>query len=343
MTIAVPDIWGALPTLATLAPLATLFGLFDSLLHGEVLRLFFMHKIQTQGIAYTGIVMALIMSFVSSAYVITKSIAATLSGFSYAATYRGGSLDWGNNKGIFEIVSVLMYHGWALTLTTFSLWYSFTLWATIEKREVDVRTEGKGGAIIDTVDAMKFFTLCMIVGITGLIGAFSLGDVATNFITWFDHWGLLTKIETDGDSYDGIDTDGTAATFDVTYHYLTLILGYTVFTTIAFGGNIFGLMYMNFNENLECDFGSVDDASKQDIIDVYNQIDSVKKCYELLPKIKKQMDFNKNGLIDKCESAMVIKHYGSSEEYAKKFAYRAGLLDIKADCDNMFDPMVYNQ
>lgn len=96
--------------------------------------------------------MALTMSFVSSAYVITKSIAATLSGFSYAATYRGGSELWGNNKGIFEIVSVLMYHGWALTLTTFSLWYSFALWATIEKREVDVRTEGTGGSVIDTVD-----------------------------------------------------------------------------------------------------------------------------------------------------------------------------------------------
>ena len=54
------------------------------------------------------------------------------------------------------------------------------------------------------------------------------------------------------------------------------------------------------------------------------------------------MDFNKNGMIDKCESAMIMVQDGSSEEYAKKFAYRAGLYDIKYDCDNMFDPTVYN-
>jgi len=89
MTIAVPDIWGALPTLATLAPLASLFGLFETLVHGEVLRLFFMHKIQIQGIAYTGIVMALTMSFVSSAYVISRFIDATLFGFSYEGIYSG--------------------------------------------------------------------------------------------------------------------------------------------------------------------------------------------------------------------------------------------------------------
>jgi len=87
-----------------------------------------------------------------------------------------------------------MYHGWALALTTFSLWYSFTLWATIEKREVDVRTEGRGGMVIDPIDAMKFFTLCMIVGVTGLIGAFSLGEVAFYFVSWFEIWGFYYKI-----------------------------------------------------------------------------------------------------------------------------------------------------
>jgi len=69
----------------------------------------------------------------------------------------------------------------------------------------------------------------------------------------------------------------------VTYHYITLFMGYSLFTVIAAGGNIFGLMFMKFNENLVCDFGAVDDASKQDIIDLYYQIDSVEKCYEILP------------------------------------------------------------
>ena len=52
-------------------------------------------------------------------------------------------------------------------------------------------------------------------------------------------------------------------------------MGYSLFTVIAVGGNIFGLMYMKFNEDLVCDFTAVDDATKQDIIDLYYSIDSV--------------------------------------------------------------------
>ena len=216
MTLTVPDIWSALPTLASLAPIATMLSLFDTLLNGEVMRLFFMHKIQLQGFVYTGIMMAMIMSFVGSAYVVTKTVEACINWTNaaiaeYAATYRGGSEAWGNNLGIFELVAILMYEGWALTLTLFSLWYSFSLWGMMEKREVEVRTEGRGGAPVDVIDAMKFFTLCMIVGITSLIGAFSLGDVAKNLVTWYDEWANDTKTETDGDSYDGVDPDGTAA------------------------------------------------------------------------------------------------------------------------------------
>jgi hypothetical protein len=98
-----------------------------------------MHKIQLQGFVYTGIMMALIMSFVSSAYVITKTVEAVINWTSasiaeYAATYRGGSTAWGNNLGLFELLAMLSYEGWAFTLTLFSLWYSFALWGMIEKR-----------------------------------------------------------------------------------------------------------------------------------------------------------------------------------------------------------------
>jgi hypothetical protein len=115
----------------------------------------------------------------------------------------------------------------------------------------------------------------MIVGLTSIIGAFSLGDVAKNLVTWFDEYSNDTKTETDGDSNGEQDPDGTAAMFDVTFHYLTFFMGYSLFTVIAVGGNIFGLTFMKFNEDLECDFTSVDDATKQDLIDLFNTIDSV--------------------------------------------------------------------
>ena len=35
---------------------------------------------------------------------------------------------------------------------------------------------------------MKIVVLCMIMGVMAIVGGFSLGDVADELITWFDHY-----------------------------------------------------------------------------------------------------------------------------------------------------------
>ena len=84
------------------------------------------------------------------------------------------------------MVGILAVQWWAFVLTVWSLWFAFDLWAQVEKREKGVKEEGYGGEVVDVIEAMKMFTLCIVVGLTAIIGAFSLGDVTDNLLTWFD-------------------------------------------------------------------------------------------------------------------------------------------------------------
>ena len=217
--------------------------------------------------------MAMMMAFVSSAYVITKTIDAvikwSLGAYEYAFSYRGGS-EFGNYMALYELIAIIVSEGWALALTLMSLMWSFDLWALMEKREFQVKTEGSGGVPIDHIDAIKFFTLSMIVGFSSLVGGFSLGDSAYRLLFFFDVEGTFTKNEIDTNSDGTIDEDGTAVQRDVLYHVITKMFAFAVFTSITLGGHMFGWMFMRFNETFECDFEAVDNATKQDILDLYN-------------------------------------------------------------------------
>lgn len=196
--IVVPNIWGQLPTFNTLVPALDLFNFGHSLVHGNVIYLFMTGKIADYGIVYTAVLITLIMSFTSAAYVVTKTIDAainyTLAGIvEYAYIYRGGSVAWGDNLGLFELVAIIFFEAWSLALTIISLYYAFMLWDMVDKRLVDVKTEGTGGIPVDFMAAMKFLVVCFIIGITQMIAAFSLGDVASLLITWFDQYADNTN------------------------------------------------------------------------------------------------------------------------------------------------------
>lgn len=184
-SITVPDFFTGLGSFSTyngLIPITSLFTSSESFIDGQVMQLFMTGKIQTQGIVYTGIMTTLIMSFISAAYVIYKTVdaAVTYTSSSIQAYYfrYGAKSQWGNYLGVYELVAIFMFEGWAFFLSMFSLWFAFDLWKQVEDREIGYKTEGRGGEVVDIIQAMKMFTLCIIVGLTALIGAFSMGDSA---------------------------------------------------------------------------------------------------------------------------------------------------------------------
>jgi len=203
------------------------------------------------------------MGFVGAAWVIYSTVQAVVStSIGFAFEYRDGST-FGNNLAIFELVGILAVEWWAFSLTVWSLWFAFDLWAQVEKREKGVKEEGYGGEVVDVIEAMKMFTLCIVVGLTAIIGAFSLGDVADHLLTWFDKYANDTHTAEPNNYCDNTQFEnGTSAEYDIGYHYTTLIMGYIIFSAIAFGGAEFGFYFMKWNDDFECDFDVADSSAK---------------------------------------------------------------------------------
>ena len=151
----------------------------------------------------TGALMAMIASFVAAAYVAKMSVEAVIAHTvafqqTYAAIYRNGSVTWGYNHGIFELVALLSFELWALVLTILGIVAAVEVWNMVEAREQGVKEEGVGGTPWDAREAFKFFTMEMIIGLGAVIGGYCLGDVADKLITWFDEYS------------DNTDDEGTA-------------------------------------------------------------------------------------------------------------------------------------
>lgn len=159
-------------------------------------------RVQTQGIIYTGILTTLISGFLGAAWVIYKATNAAYSAASTATYYAiyadGANVDdrdvwWGNNLGLYELAAVALHHIWAFALTIWGLWFGFDLWAQVEKREKGYKEEGSGGEVVDIIEAMKMFALCIVAAMTVIIGAFSLGDLTDKIVLWYDEYADNTK------------------------------------------------------------------------------------------------------------------------------------------------------
>ena len=103
--------------------------------------------------------MTLISGFIGAAWVIYSTVVASINFGGtideYASNYRHGDTFWGNNLGLYELIAIIMHQFWAFVLTMWTLWFGFDLWAQVEKREKGYKTEGRGGEVVDIVEAMK--------------------------------------------------------------------------------------------------------------------------------------------------------------------------------------------
>jgi len=271
--------------------------------------------------------MTMIASFVSAAYVIKMSVDAVIAHTSafqqgYAAVYRNGSETWGYNLGIFELVALGSYQLWAFVLTVLAIVGSMEIWNMIEAREVAVKEEGLGGTPFDAIEAMKFFVLEMIVGLGAVIGGYCLGDVADKLITWFDEFSDNTDDE--GRAYNASDLDpaGTAARFDVIFHYVTHFMGLAVFTTITLGAYIFGAEFLVYKDELDCSTNVIPEDVMEEIGELFfgKVTQGIENCYENIHDLMGLLDHNKNGFVDRCEDYQLLKFLGNTEEYSMKYS-----------------------
>ena len=88
----------------------------------------------------------------------------------------GDDVTWLYNWAVYEIIVLIMYDVWAFTLIAWGLWYSFDLWAQVEKREVGYKEEGSGGEVVDVIEAGKLFALSQVVSLAIIVGAWNFAE-----------------------------------------------------------------------------------------------------------------------------------------------------------------------
>lgn len=173
-----------------------------------------------------------------------------------------------------------------------------------------------------------------------VIGGYSLGEVADDLITYFDEYADKTK-ERAKDKNTGVyDLYETAMRHDIIYHYVTVFLGYTLFSWITFASHAWAEHFMIFNDDIDCDFNMMDQTVLDDAGAIFRQVTSLEKCYELVPQFLKVLDVNQNGWLDRCEDANNLVHLmGNTEAYGRKYSHALPHAFAYHRCDQLFNPL----
>jgi hypothetical protein len=58
-----------------------------------------------------------------------------------------------------------------------------------------------------------------------------------------------------------------------------------------------------------------------------------------MPGIMAQLDFNKNGVLDRCEDATLLYAVGNTQEYALKYSHYVSHAIVQRRCQQVFNPL----
>lgn len=111
---------------------------------------------------------------------------------------------------LWEIIAFVLFGAWSIAMTVMSLVGGGMIWTMVDDRVKGAATGGALGEAFDFIQAIKFFTLCLVVGLSSIIGGYSLGDVAAKLVAWFDAASMFTVPEGVDKKTGVVDERGTA-------------------------------------------------------------------------------------------------------------------------------------
>lgn len=143
---------------------------------------------------------------------------------------------------------------WSFLCVVLSLVAGGELWTSLNARVDEVEAFKYGGVPVPWDKSIKAVTLSLLAGLTVLISAYSLGEVAEELISYFAWYDDDEKNEGD-EKTDGSNDDpaGTSAKFDFIYHTVTAVFGWLVLMGVSLGGSIFRMSFLNFDDGFTCE------------------------------------------------------------------------------------------
>lgn len=289
---------------------------------------------------YFGVIIMLLMSYVSAACVIYSTVVAAISttrGFYF--NYADYS-SFANNMFLYEVLAIMAWLLWAFVVTIMATWAGSQQWAEMDKRYAEA-VAGVFGA--DTPlswdKGVKHFLLCVLTGMFTMISAYAMTETAGELISYFDLYDDDTNSEAD-DKNDSSNDDpaGTSAQNDLVAHLITVFYGYFVMSVIAIGGYMFMFNFTSFDD----DFAShceIENKTFDDYAGAFPTILSMTSYADCMTKIDTVFTFfddNGDGYVDRCEDANFQHAVGETKEYSIKFSAPFTKDSFRKICEKRF-------
>jgi hypothetical protein len=177
-----------------------------------------------------------------AAFIAYKTIQAAVN-FSqgFAFNYRGGSI-LGNQIGLYELGFVSLYLSTAFALVVIGFFGATRMWEFIEERE-EGAAEGFFGRAVSWGYLIKFGAMGAALLVSTYYSAYSIGETVDNLIGWMDDWD-----DKEDNEATGSITPGTAISYDLNYHAVTVVLGWFLYNFIIFFGHVYASNYIKIPE-----------------------------------------------------------------------------------------------
>lgn len=277
---------------------------------------------------YLGDIMMLFMSWCAAAYVVYKTVDSAVSHSEGFYHIYGGYSSTGNLMGLFEVLAVINMILWSFVIVILSIVAGAELWRLMDERYYESLQHVAGDETPLTWDkSVRNFFLCVIAGFGAMIAGGSLGAAIEKVIAFFDKYdGITSKEACDGSSGtcpDGraADADGTAVIYDILYHLTATFYGEFVLSVVSWGGYIFMLGFMGFDDEFDCEFVDGIDQSHYlplfaEVVKMNNYDDCMAGGAAFFPLL----DLNGDGFVTRCEDAQFQFLMGETREYSMKFS-----------------------
>lgn len=97
--------------------------------------------------------------------------------------------------------------------------------------------------------------ILILIGMMMIITGYSLGEIADDSISWINKYDNDTSLDRSD------DTDGTAATYDISYHMVTAVFGMFMLGIMSISSYIFAWTWLDIkdgNADLDCEVTGAD-------------------------------------------------------------------------------------
>lgn len=152
--------------------------------------------------------------------------------------------------------------------------------------------------------------------------AYSIGETVDQLLAWFDKWVEADRENTEctRTGTPGCDSRaGSSLFYDLSYHMVTLVYSWFLYTFMIFGVHWLASQNMKFNELENCDLEGLDRSHYADAANLLAQQVDMPSCKASVKAIFRIADLDNNGHISRCESAKFMYAIGNTQNYALNY------------------------